>query len=249
MFNSIPRCHDAESESESDFYRLHINFCVLRSRKKKRKKFFCGNFGWFIACRLSSSSSSGSAQPIGLSRLPLCRLSLSWTRLMYASPSHRCRGLDKNRRRRSQFMRVAPQSCHSCQLAIAIRGRSVWERECVRSRRRCSNLSRPLNLCHVHALPRRCPSRVRSRRFQFEFQSIIWNHVQAIRNYIAASIIYVICMPMKGREENEEGDLSSFFHLYKARESNNFWHLLFLIVMGGVHCGLCAVVVAAPFRW
>lgn len=83
---------------------------------------------------------------------------------MYASPSHRCRGLDKNRRRRSQFMRVAPQSCHSCQLAIATRGRRVGnecvrERECVRSRRRCSNLSRPLNLCHVHALPRRCPSR------------------------------------------------------------------------------------------
>lgn len=38
MFNSIPRCHDAESES--DFYRLHINFCVLRSRKKKKEKNF-----------------------------------------------------------------------------------------------------------------------------------------------------------------------------------------------------------------
>lgn len=82
---------------------------------------------------------------------PVPPTSLSWTRLMYASPSHRCRGLDKNRRRRSQFMRVAPQSCHSCQLAIATRGRRV-RNECVRerSRRRCSNLSRPLNLCHVH---------------------------------------------------------------------------------------------------
>lgn len=47
MFNSIPRCHDAESES--DFYRLHINFCVLRSRKKKKKKIFLWQL-WVIYC-------------------------------------------------------------------------------------------------------------------------------------------------------------------------------------------------------
>lgn len=72
-------------------------------------------------------------RPVPPTSLPPLSLSLSWTRLMYASPSHRCRGLDKNRRRRSQFMRVAPQSCHSCQLAIAIRGRRVGN-ECVKER-------------------------------------------------------------------------------------------------------------------
>lgn len=46
MFDSIPRCHDAESES--DFYRLHINFCVVRSRKKKEKNFLWQL--WVIYC-------------------------------------------------------------------------------------------------------------------------------------------------------------------------------------------------------
>lgn len=123
MFDSIPRCHDAESES--DFYRLHINFCVLRSRKKKKKKIFLWQL-WVIYCLSIVVVVVG----IRAANRPVPPTSLSWTRLMYASPSHRCRGLDKNRRRRSQFMRVAPQSCHSCQLAIAIRGRRVGnERE------------------------------------------------------------------------------------------------------------------------